>query len=263
MSQIIATGKVAEFVVFIASAIAGIYYLWSAMKGKTQALRPMPQVDAISEGVDKAVEEGKPVYASPGDQAYLSGMYAPMTITGMNVLRYTAKLAIQKGARVIFPVPVNAESLPLIDGIFREVCVAAGKPEAYRREDVIYYGTEYSLHAMGLTATLAREGVSCYVEVGAITGGGSSTPAGWAREFGGLVVGGTARYLHQGTWAMLADYPMFMDDIFSAGAICSGDDVVKASLVGGDVVKLALVAITVLFAILAAAGLPALSWIKA
>jgi glutamate synthase domain-containing protein 2 len=61
---------------------------------------------------------------------------------------------------------------------------------------------------------------------------------------------------------MLADYPMFMDDIFSAGAICSADDVVKASLVGGDIVKLALVATTILFAILAAAGLPALNWIK-
>jgi len=262
MSQIIATGKVAEFVVFIVSAVAGIYYLWSAMQGKAQELRKMPQIDAIAEGVDRAVEQGRPVYISPGDQAYLSGMYAPMTIAGMNVLRYTTRLAVQRGARVIIPVPTNPESMPLIDGIFREVCVAVGKPEAYKREDVIYYGTEYYNHSMGLTTTMAREGVSCLVEVGAVTGGGSSSPAGWAREFGGLVIGGTARYLHQGTWAMLADYPMFMDDIFSIGAICSGDDVVKASLVGGDIVKLALVAVTLLFIILAAAGQPATSWIK-
>jgi hypothetical protein len=185
-----------------------------------------------------------------------------MTIAGVNVIRYTARLAVQKGARIILPVPCNPEALPLIDGIFRESCVAIGKPEAYRRQDVIYYGTDQANHSTGLTATLAREGVACYVEVGAATGGGSSTPAGWAREFGGITIGGTARYPHQGTWAMLADYPLFMDDIFSIGAMCSGDDVVKASLVGGDIVKMALVAVIILFTILAAAGLPVRNWIK-
>jgi len=260
--SIIVAGKVVEFLISVMIAVAAIYYLWSAMKGKVQDLRLMPQVEAISDVVDKAVEEGKPVYISPGDQAYLSGMYAPMTIAGMNVLRYTTRLAIRRGARPAYPVPVNPESLPLIDGIFREVCVAEGKPEAYRREDVIYYGSEYNSYTTGFTATISREGASGLVEVGAITGGGSSTPAGWVREFGGTVVGGTARYLHQGTWAMLADYPMFMDDIFAIGAICSGDNEVKASIVGGDVAKLILFGITLLFSILAVLGVPTAKWLQ-
>jgi len=93
-------------------------------QGKTQELRKMSQVDAISDVVDKAVEEGKPIYISPGDQAYLSGMYANMTITGMNVLRYTTRLAIQRGDESHIPDSSQPESLPLIDGIFKEVAVA-------------------------------------------------------------------------------------------------------------------------------------------
>jgi len=261
-SMAVQSGKIVELAVSIITAVAALYYLWSAMQGKSQELRHMTQLDAISDGVDKAVEEGKPVYISPGDQAYLQGMYAPMTIAGMNVLRYTTRLAIRRGARVIYPVPVNPESLPLIDGIFREVATAEGKPEAYRREDVVYFGSEWYTYAGGFAAHLAREGVSALVEVGAITGGGSSTPVGWVREFGGMTVGGTARYLHQGTWAMLADYPLFMDDIFAIAALCSEDNEVRASIVGGDVVKLFLFGLTLLFAILALAGQPAANWLK-
>jgi len=61
---------------------------------------------------------------------------------------------------------------------------------------------------------------------------------------------------------MLADYPLFMDDIFAVGAICSGDDTVKASIVGGDVVKLVLFCRDTGFSILALLGQPALSWLK-
>lgn len=252
----IATGRYTEFLIMVVTAIATYYFLWMAVRGKPQELREMPQIDAISDAVDRGVETGRPVYCSPGDMAYLSGMYAPMTIAGMNVIRYTARLAVRKGARIILPVPCNPEAMPLIDGIFREVCVAEGKPEAYKRDDVIYYGVDQSHHSMGLTATIAREGCAAAVFCGATRGGGTNSPAGWAREFGGIVIGGTARYLHQGSWAMLADYPAFMDDTNAMGAVASGDDVVKASLVGGDIVKLVIVAFVIVAIILAAAGLP-------
>ena len=263
--SIIQSGKTVELLATVLIVATTLYYLWEASRGKVQELRKMPQVDAISDMVDKAVEEGKAVYITPGDTAYLSGMYANMTIAGMNVLRYTTRLCIRRGAKVTYPIPVNPESLPLIDGIYKEVAVAEGKPEAYRREALQYYANDWTSYTIGFTATLAREGVSGLVQVGASTGGGSSTPAGWAREFGGTVIGGTARWAHQGTWAMLADYPVFMDDIFAMGALCSEDNEVKASLVGGDVVKLVIMfGVTILFAIIAAAGQgkQALIWLK-
>jgi hypothetical protein len=103
--SIFITGRMAEFVIFVIIAAATLYYLWSAIKGKVVEIRPLPQFDAIADGVDKAVEEGHPVYITIGGYAYLSGLYATMAIAGLNVLRYTLRLAIRSGASVHLPVP--------------------------------------------------------------------------------------------------------------------------------------------------------------
>jgi hypothetical protein len=259
MAEILRSGKIAELV-FLAGAISiVVFFQLRAMRGKPEPLRKMDQVEAISEGVDKAVEEGKPVYVSPGNMAYFSGLYAPMTINGMNILRYTARLCVRKGARVIFPVPYNPEALPLIDGIFREVCVSEGKPEAYRREDVHYYGGTEAAFCVGVGADIARNGASLAIFVGACSSS-EMVGAGAARQRGALVIHGTPRYAHQSTAFVMADFPLFCEDVYGAGAICSGDPIVAASLVGGDLVKLLFfVAGTIVFALLTLAGLPVAS----
>ena len=73
---------------------------------------------------------------------------------------------------------------------------------------------------------------------------------------GALVIAGTPRYAHQASWAAMADYPLFCEDIYGAGALCSGDPVVASSQVGGDLVKLIMIGVAIVFAILAVAGLP-------
>jgi len=246
--SIIAQGRLVEFLIFFATAIATVYYLWRAIKGHPQELRMLPQVEAISDGVDRAVETGKPVFVGPGANAWLWGQYALMTIAGMNITRYTLTLAVRKGARPILVGPHGTDVVILMDGIFREVCVREGKPEAYKREDVEFYAGQYSI---GLTASLLRNGCACLVLVGGLGGGSDSCPAGVARMIGGLVVAGTPRVLHQGTFALFADFPLFMDDCFAAGALVSGDEVVKASLVGADVIKLVLVGVTIVFLVFA------------
>jgi hypothetical protein len=258
----IVSGKYLELLLFLVTLAAVLYPLWLAIKGRKFLLRVLPQIEAISDGVDRAVESGKPVYISPGDQSYLSGQYAGMTLAGMNVLRYTARMAVEKGAAVTFPVPTTPESLPLIDGVYREVCVAAGKPEAYRRENVVYFGTEYVGHSVAVSAMIERQGCALYVEVGAITGGGSAVPLLWAREMGGVIVAGTARYVNNGFMAVYADYPLFQEDIFAAGAYCSNDEVVKSSQVGGDLIKIFVIGMTLALTILAFGGQPVLNWLK-
>lgn len=258
----IVLGKYVELLFFVVSLVATLSFLWSSMKGRKYPLRLLPQITAISDGVDRAVETGRPVYITPGDQSYLSGQYAGMTMAGMNVLRYTARIAIEKGAAVVFPVPTTPEALPLIDGVYREVCVAAGKPEAYKRENVVYFGTAFQAHQIALSSLIQRLGCALYVEVGAITGGGSAVPLIWAREMGGVIVAGTARYVNNGGIGIYADYPLFQEDIFAAGAFCSNDDIVRSSQVGSDVVKIIVIGLTLVLTVLALAGQPVLAWLK-
>jgi len=255
MSMALRSGKISELIFLAITIVATLYYLWSAMQGKQQRLRKMEQVDAIAEGVDRAVEEGKPVYVTPGNLAYFSGLYAPMTVNGMNIVRYTARLCVRRGARVIFPVPYNPEAYPLIDGIFREACVAEGKPEAYKREDVRYYGGTEASFALGASADVARTSCSLSIMVGACSSA-EIFMSGSSLVQGAMVIFGTPRYAHQATAACMSDYPLFCEDIYGAGAICSGDNIVASSLLGGDIVKLCLIGALILFAILATVGLP-------
>jgi hypothetical protein len=221
----------------------------------------MAQVQAISDGVDRAVEEGKAIFATPGNLAYLSGLYAPMTINGMNLVRYTARLAVRRGAKIIFPVPYNPEAMPLIDGIYQEAAITEGKAEAYNRENVRYYGGAELAWSTGVAGDVLSEGASLILFVGA-TSSAEMLPAGAGLTQGAMVIAGTPRYVHQATWACMADYPLFCDDIYAAGAIASEDNVVRASVMGGDIIKLGMMVGLILTLVLALVGLPIIEWLN-
>jgi glutamate synthase domain-containing protein 2 len=53
-----------------------------------------------------------------------------------------------------------------------------------------------------------------------------------------------------------------MDDVYSAGALVSGDKMVESTLIGGDVAKWASVIILVIGSLLAVANLPVITWLN-
>jgi hypothetical protein len=245
----------------IAVLVISWIILWQAMQGRSRELRVMPQFEAISDGVDRAVEQGLPVYVAPGAYSYLSGLYAPMTIAYLNILRHTARMAVRRGAELRLPISMNPETLPLTDGIYREVCVAEGKPEAYHRENVFWSSIENG-YAIGLAAQISRSGCATYVVVGALTGTGDINPTGTARSAGAVVIGGTARMRHQGTYAMLIDYLMVGPDLYAVAAQASGDPLVVSTIVSNDIMQIILIVITGVGLVLALAGQPAVAWLK-
>ena len=74
-------------------------------------------------------------------------------------------------------------------------------------------------------------------------------------------IGGTPRWPHQGTFTLLNDYVLWMDDVYALGAKCSEDPVVVSTQGGADVGKFLLVALLVVTVILAAAKVPIISWL--
>jgi len=258
--SIIAQGKIVEFVLLVITMTLTYFYLYKAVIGKLKdPIRMLSQFLAISDGVDKAVEEGKYIYVTAGIYAYLSGMYAAMTINGMNVMRYLARLAVRRGAKIRFIAAAQPETIALIDGIWREVCVTEGRPEVYDPDAIRFYGATEAGYSTGSGADVLATGASLLVAIGAPTSA-ERFMLGAARQNGALIVGGTPRYFHQSTYALMADYPLYCDDIYAAGALASGDEEVAASIVGGDVVKLMIIIGIILFTLLGIAGIP--TWQK-
>jgi len=144
----------------------------------------------------------------------------------------------------------------------REACALEGKPEAYKREDIRYFGKEYDDIRVGIYGTFLEEGISSYVNVGAFTGAGQTLALQQANIMGATVIGGTARYGHNNTFAINADYPMYSDDIYAASAIASGRVDVANTLAAGDLTKFVSLALFIVALLLAAAGTKILDWLK-
>jgi hypothetical protein len=222
----------------------------------------MEQAQAISDGVDRAVEEGKLVHISPGDMGYLSGPYAIQTLAGMNIYRYTLRQCVEKGAKPFIIVPRNPECLPLMDGMYREITLQTGKPNAYDRDNINFFGSNFSQINIGWSATLLREGGSCLINAGPCSGSSNFTVMGWARMIGATVIGGTARYHKQGTWAVFADYPLFMEDLYAAGAYVTDDPIVQSTQVSTDPIKFGMMILIVIAVLLALIGINPESWLR-
>jgi hypothetical protein len=184
-----------------------------------------------------------------------------MTIAGMNVVRYTLRLAIRRGVKPIIHAPHEIDALPLLDGIYREVCMSEGKPEAYDRTNIYFFGTDWRAYSGSSVRNVALEKPGLLVIVGALGGTTNAPEAGQAKYQGAITLLGTPRWAVAQFTALYSDIPILGDDTFFLSAVCSGDPQVAAPMVGGDIVKLvSAVALLVLLA-LGLAGQPVIKWL--
>ena len=251
--MMIATGKLVEVLIFVTVAAISLYVM---VRRKNAKFRRLPAVDAMDDMIDRCVEVGRPYYFSPGDQV-LSGVNAPMTIAGLDVLRYLARKCFGKGVTILSKTS-EATLVPVMDGIIREAAIAAGKPEKYDRDQLRYLiaGTA------SVIADMRRQRIGCYTAVGGFGGAQAFQELEEAHRSGAVVIGGTARYYHNGNFAIFADYPMFMEDIYAVAADVTGDPKVQNTLLSEEFIKLFIIAVLFIFSILGALGLPVLKWLS-
>ena len=251
--MIIEIGKMLETTIFLAIAALTVYIIF---KGKTEKFRRLPAVDAMEDMADRCSEMDRPYYFSPGDQP-LSGWRAPMTIAGLNILRYLAGICFERGVKILAHTN-QSELIPLMDGIIRESSLTAGRTEMYSPSQVRFLGG-------GTAAKLAdmkRNKIGCYTAVGGFGGMQCFTELEEAHRVGAIVIGGTARYYHNGNFAIFADYPLFCGDIYAAAADVSDDPKVQSSIISEDIIKLLTVIALIVASIVGAAGLPIMEWLS-
>lgn len=237
-------------IVFVIAIITVIYHNRGAKSGTmNMELRMLAPVEAISDGIDRCKEMGKPVYLTIGCYAQLTGQYAPMTISAINIQRYAARLAIRRDVEPWFMVPMIPEALPLIDGVYREVAVAEGKPEAYKPENIQWFGQLEAGYSCGAAGIASRIRAGTAVCAGAMSGTGDIAPTAANRTVGALMIGGNARYTHQGVYSIWYDYTLWTSDVYAAGAYCSGDPNLLSSILAQDILTWMCVAIALVGAV--------------
>ncbi|RLC73517.1 MAG: hypothetical protein DRI26_00640 [Chloroflexi bacterium] len=254
--MIIRTGTYLDLILLIVLVVASWYYMNKAIRGeKLPMLRKIPAIDAIVEGVGRSIEQDRPVhYAMGASGGQLYSTLVSMTLAGIAMLRYIAKLCARYGARLIVHMPYQAESIPLIEATAREGYLEEGKPEMFRLEDLRYYGQGSLTWTQGVTSSFAQEGVGLNLEVGIFY---SDCPISleMAKIMGGMNVGGTGRWIMVYAFAMMCDYVFLGEEIYAAGAIVSDNPLMLSGIVIEEVGKYFVFLLLAIGIVLAAIGL--------
>lgn len=248
---VLVEGRVAQFVILVVFAIAVIYFIERARRGKVPKIRKLPGLDAIDEAVGRATEMGRPVIASHGIAGY-EDYFAPQTASGMSVLGYVSRLCAKYDTELLVPCRYSA-LVPVAQEIVQQAYIAEGKPEAYKPDNVMYLSDEQFAYSIGYMGLMTREKVAANIMIGAY----------WAESLqlaetgfiaGAIQVSGTANYHQIPFFVVCTDYCLIGEEIFAAGAYLSKDPVLTGSLAGQDVGRIIAELLMILGTILATAG---------
>ena len=249
--DILETGRIWDLVFFILMTVTLGYYLWRIKNNKPlPKIRKLPALDAIEDGVGRAVETGKMVFFEPGE-AVIASSLASMTLAAMNCLRHTARLCARRGAKLVFGA-TGTEVLPLAQGIVEEAYKIEGKPEDFRPENVRYFGAGFSGN-MAEASYMATEGCASLVMVG-IFYTSCLVLLGASARARAMSIGGTARWIMMYAFGIAADYIFMMEDMYAASAIVSDDPLIKSTLAVEDIIKIVAVGLTIIGLLLISLG---------
>jgi len=223
------------------------YYLRKVEKDEPLPfIRTIPATLAIEEGVGRSLEMGKPIHYSMGsDGAPLTSSSMSTTIATLGILRHTSRLCAQYGVRQIIHLPSQGSSIPLIEGVVRESYTEAGKPEAFHRGDMHYYGWASAGFSAGIYEAFERDGVGLFVHAGSIiTYSFPILEA--AKRYGAISIGGTPRWTATYIFAMACDQMFIGEELLAAGAQVSGNKMLISGLASEELWKFAAVGFMVL-----------------
>jgi hypothetical protein len=221
--------------IFLLVSFAIVYYtIRKAQKGRVPKIRPFPAIEAIPEAVGRCAEMGRPIFAAPG-MGEIETAWAAETISGLNVVHYTARHAAKAGVDVI-SIVVRTPHIPLTQDAIRTAYLIEGTPERYRDDMVRFvpYGMAYDVTIMGVAE---RERPAASVIVGTYW-----HPALYTIEamnaVGAMNIGGTSRTVMTPFFIGGCDYFLMGEEVLAAGAYVSPDPVPKGSFEGQDIIKI-------------------------
>jgi len=232
------------------------YYMYRVQHNQSlPKIRTIPATLAIEEGVGRSLEMGKPVHYTMGsDGAPLNSTGMGTTIASLAVLRFTTNLVAKYGVRLIMHLPSQGEAIPLIEGVIKEAFVEAGKPEAFQRGDMHYYGYLTAAFSPGVYESFKRDKVGLFIHAGSIIT--FEFPVLEAAKINdAIVIGGTPRWTATYIFAIACDHMFIGEELLAAGASLSENKFLISGLASEEWWKFVIVGLIVLGVILKAAGL--------
>lgn len=245
-------------VVLLVSAI--LYFVYQARAGRELYIRKIAGLEEVDNAVGRATEMGKKVVYIPGRQ----DMDNVQTIAAVLLLGRVARLAAEYETRLEVP---NTRSMVMVScrEVVKEAFLKAGRPEAYREDDIHYITDDQFGFAAAVDGMMLRDKPAAVFYQGAFFAE-SLIFAETGNSIGAIQIAGTAQPAQLPFFVVACDYTLIGEELFAASAYLSKEPRLLGSLKGQDVGKffiLAAVLLGALFATLKAFGAFSPNWLSA
>ncbi|MEX0728277.1 MAG: DUF6754 domain-containing protein [Planctomycetaceae bacterium] len=209
-----------------------LYYIERARKGDSFTIRHIPGLDAVDEAVGRATEMGRPCLFVAG----IEDINDIQTVAGVTILSRVAGLTAQYDASLIVPT-----SRSLVMTTARETVqssyLAAGRPDAYREDNIYYLTDEQFGYVAGVTGRMMREKPAACFYFGHFYAE-SLILAETGNSVGAIQIAGTAEASQLPFFVAACDYTLIGEEFFAASAYLSKEPAQLGSLKGQDFGKM-------------------------
>lgn len=209
-----------------------VLFIELARGGRDLKIRKIAGLEAVTEAVGRATEMGRPCLFVPGIQ----DINEIQTVAGLTVLSRVATLVAEYDAHLEVPTSkslVMAAASETVSAAY----LAAGRPDAFREDDVYYLTDEQFGYVAGVTGQMVRGKPAACFYMGAFFAE-SLFLAETGNAVGAIQIAGTAEPAQLPFFVAACDYTLIGEEFFAASAYLSGEPHQLGSLKGQDVGKL-------------------------
>lgn len=221
------------FAIIILSAIA------IARRNSSLFIRRIAGLEAVDEAIGRATEMGKPVL-------YINGMTTLAdlaTLAAVNILGRVARKIADYDSALIVPCR-DPVVLSVAQEVAREAFIDAGRPDAYREDNIFFVTEDQFSYTASTCAIMLRERPAAnffmgyyYAESLLLAETGAST--------GAIQIAGTDSQSQLPFFITACDYTLIGEELYAASAYLSREPLLLGSLKGQDLAK-ALVMLVIL-----------------
>ncbi len=246
------TKKTANLLFSMLSIFIILIFIKLAKQGRSLYIRPLAGVKAIEDAVGRATEMGKPCIYSPG----ISVIEDIATLASISIISKVSQIIAEYQSRLIVP---NADQIvySVIDEVVKGAYLKAGRPDAYKGEDVYFLTNRQFAYASAMSGLMAREKPAANFFLGWFMAESLILAESGAMT-GAIQIAGTDSISQIPFFIVACDYTLIGEELYAAGAVMGNDAQLLGGLKGQDYVKLIAMAMLAVLFLLKIAGVSGL-----
>ncbi|MDH5362488.1 MAG: hypothetical protein OEW84_04145 [Aigarchaeota archaeon] len=216
-------------------------------------IRRLPGIDALDECIGRATELGRPVHFTVG----IGGISNVQVIAGLSIAGYVARKCAELGVRFLFTFSQPTVQPAAMD-LIKEAYVAAGKPEDFVQENVMWLSGRQFSFATGVMGLVVRERVAANLILGYFAAESLIFAEAGFRA-GAVQIAGTTNSYQIPFFVATCDYTLISEELITAGAYISQEPGQVGSVLGQDYIRVIGLVLMAIGSILYAVGFKTLT----